>query len=347
MDMFKIYHKAQTLLLRDLFRNHSETHSDGKLILTKDGARRFLRSTNIEYTESELDEFFELAKFNNSKYDKDTIGEIEFFENVHAFYADDSKLEASLIRKLCISIGFKRNTRMALRRFNERVLELVDKASKTDTKLFIDAEQSFIQKALDSYTRQLQTMYHKHQPAFILNGYQCYLKAAPYNIRREVERCRALDIAVGIKLIRGAYMEEERKLAKENLYESPVWDTIEDTHISYDANAAHILSNMDPDRDYCLLGTHNYNSCEKAKKIIDRRGLTKQNVGFGQLKGFSDSLTFSLADQGYMALKYLPYGPTEFLIPYLIRRGHESKQVMREHLFLDDISKEIWKRVKF
>lgn len=95
------------------------------------------------------------------------------------------------------------------------------------------------------------------------------------------------------------------------------------------------------------MGTHNFNSCEKAKRIIDKRGLTKDHVGFGQLKGFSDTLTYSLADQGYMALKYLPYGPTEFLIPYLIRRGHESKQVMREHLFLNDISKEIWKRIKF
>jgi proline dehydrogenase len=94
------------------------------------------------------------------------------------------------------------------------------------------------------------------------------------------------------------------------------------------------------------MGTHNVNSAERAKQIIDRRGLTKQSVGFGQLKGFSDSLTYSLADQGYMVLKYLPYGPTEYLIPYLIRRGYESKQVMREHLFLSDISNEIKDRFR-
>lgn len=94
------------------------------------------------------------------------------------------------------------------------------------------------------------------------------------------------------------------------------------------------------------MGTHNVDSCERAKLLIDDKQLTKKNVGFGQLKGFSDKLTFSLAEEGYMALKYLPYGPTEFLIPYLIRRGHESKQVMREHLFLNDISHEIRRRLK-
>lgn len=99
--------------------------------------------------------------------------------------------------------------------------------------------------------------------------------------------------------------------------------------------------------DYLLMGTHNTDSCERAKSIITRKQIPYNNVGFGQLKGFSDALTYSLADEGYMALKYLPYGPTEFLIPYLIRRGHESKQVMREHLFLSDISNEIWNRFGF
>lgn len=248
MDMFKIYDKVQTALLTDLFSNNAEKHSDGKLVLKRDAARQFFKNSNIEFTEAELDEFFELAKFSNSKYDSNTIGEIEFFENVHAFYVDESKPEASLIRKLSISIGLKRNTRLALRRFSERVIEIVEKAAKNNTKLFVDAEQTYIQKALDSYTRQIQTIYHKNNMAFILNGYQSYLKATPYNVRREVERCRALDIGIGIKLIRGAYMEEERRLAKEYLYESPVWDNIEDTHLSYDGNMEHILTHMDPSR---------------------------------------------------------------------------------------------------
>jgi proline dehydrogenase len=97
--------------------------------------------------------------------------------------------------------------------------------------------------------------------------------------------------------------------------------------------------------DYTLVACHNVASCDIAKEIIKTRGLDKSSVCFGQLKGFSDALTFSLADDGYNVLKYLPYGPTEFLIPYLIRRGNESKQVLREHLFLNDISAEIKRRL--
>ena len=84
-----------------------------------------------------------------------------------------------------------------------------------------------------------------------------------------------------------------------------------------------------------------------AKTIIQEKKVPNSSYCFGQLKGFSDSLTFSLAEQGINILKYLPYGPTEFLIPYLMRRGQESKQVMREHLFLDEISKEIGHRLTF
>ena len=82
-----------------------------------------------------------------------------------------------------------------------------------------------------------------------------------------------------------------------------------------------------------------------AKKLIKEKDLTKDSISFAQLKGFSDALTFSLKEDGYSVSKYLPYGPTEYLIPYLIRRGNESKQVMREHLFLDDIYKEIRTRL--
>ena len=226
-----------------------------------------------------------------------------------------------------------------------RTIEITETACPQGTLLFVDAEQTYIQDALDGFTRQLQTKFHKDNKAFILNGYQCYLKSSIRHVRKEMARCRRLGIGSGLKLIRGAYMEEERKLAKEHNYESPVWDTIEDTHKAYDTNMTYVLKNLDTEKDYLLIGSHNRASCDLSKGIIIERGLTSNNVCFGQLKGFSDSLTFSLSEEGFNVLKYLPYGPTEYLIPYLIRRGHESKQVMREHLFLDDIKGEIKSRL--
>lgn len=188
MDMFKNYHKVQHMLLRDLFQNYAEENSNGKLVLTRDGVKSFLKANNHEYTEAELDEFFEVAKFENSEYGKDEIGRIEFYENVHAHYVFSDNHNTAIIRKICLSLGLKRNTRKALERFQQRVIKIVDRAAVYGTKLFIDAEQTYIQKALDSFTRQLQTKYHKDRIAFILNGYQSYLKSSPKHIEREVER---------------------------------------------------------------------------------------------------------------------------------------------------------------
>ena len=96
-----------------------------------------------------------------------------------------------------------------------------------------------------------------------------------------------------------------------------------------------------------MIASHNTESWKLAIKTIQEEDIPSKWFAFGQLKGFSDSLSYSIINQGFNWLKYLPFGPTEYLIPYLIRRGHESKQVMREHLFLDEISDEIYNRLRF
>lgn len=248
MDMFKIYNKAQRILMTELFSGYATPHPDGRMVLTKEGVKQFMRDNEYEFTEADIQEFFEIAKFENSNYNSDEIGEVEFYENVHVHYVNSDNHNTAIIKKICNSVGLKSNTRQAIQRFQDRVVEIVEKAQNYDTKLFVDAEQTFIQLALDAFTRQLQSIYHKDRVAFILNGYQSYLKSSPVHVQLEVERCKAVGIGFGIKLIRGAYMEEERKLANENYYPSPVWDTIEDTHTCYNQNVAHILEQLDPER---------------------------------------------------------------------------------------------------
>jgi proline dehydrogenase len=139
-------------------------------------------------------------------------------------------------------------------RCQNRVFEVIDTAAeKTGTNLLVDAEQTYINKALDSMTKQLQTHYHKDRPAFILNAYQCYLKASTEHIKLEIARCKRVNIGCGMKLVRGAYMEEERLIAEDRGYESPVWDTIADTHNAYNSSLKTILENNDPDRGKSLL----------------------------------------------------------------------------------------------
>lgn len=125
-------------------------------------------------------------------------------------------------------------------------------------------------------------------------------------------------------------MNEERALALENQYESPVWDSIEDTHSCYNNVMNHVIDNIKPE-SRCIVASHNVESCEMAIERMKVNGIEDCRVRFGQLKGFSDQLTGKLAmDDTVMVYKYLPYGPTETTMPYLVRRGQESKQVLRE-----------------
>lgn len=177
----------------------------------------------------------------------------------------------------------------------------------------------------------------------ILNGYQNYLKRMTDVIPDEVSCAKALGYNLGIKLIRGAYMIEERTLAEEQGRESPIFDTIEGTHAAYNTNLQLIIRNMS-DKDALLLGCHNVDSVELAKGLLQELGYTDNRVRFAQLKGFSDQLTSALARANYHVMKFLPYGPTEVVMPYLIRRGQESKQVLREQEFQNKVLKSEIKR---
>ncbi len=124
-------------------------------------------------------------------------------------------------------------------------------------------------------------------------------------------------------------MNEERRLAQAGSYDSPVHETIEDTHSCYNTNLKLLAENLKA-KDRFFIGSHNLESVDIAKNLIVKHNLNDGRVTFGQLKGFSDQITGSLANEGFKVAKYLPYGPTDTVMPYLVRRGQESRQVLRE-----------------
>ena len=109
-------------------------------------------------------------------------------------------------------------------------------------------------------------------------------------IQHEVATSKVLGYNLGIKLIRGAYMNEERDLAAKNNYESPVWDKIEDTHSCYNDCMTHVINNL-PEYSMLFIASHNMNSVEMAKKLIEENKFDDHRVRFGQLKAFSDQIT--------------------------------------------------------
>ena len=118
-------------------------------------------------------------------------------------------------------------------------------ANERNCKLYIDAEQTFLQLAIESFAQQATHRYNRHEKVIILNGFQCYLKRMRQLIRDEVACSEALGYNLGVKLIRGAYMNEERAIAAEQGVESPICDTIQETHASYNECMTHVLQNLE------------------------------------------------------------------------------------------------------
>ena len=146
-----------------------------------------------------------------------------------------------------------------------------------------------------------------------------------YTVPMEVRASQQYDYNLGIKMVRGAYMNEERQIAQEQDKESPVWDEIEGTHTCYNNNLEHIISSMD-EHDRLFVASHNAKTVEKAIDFVEQYSLKESEcVRFGQLQGFSDQITMGLADDKYKVFKAVPFGPTEQIMPYLVRRGQESR----------------------
>ena len=129
-------------------------------------------------------------------------------------------------------------------KFSERIRKISDYASERGCQLYVDAEQTYIQAAIESYGQQMTHKLNRGDKVIIMNGYQCYLKRMAKTIPMEVEASKMFGFNLGIKLIRGAYMMEEREIADKKGIESPVWDDIDATHNCYNSNMEYLIRHM-------------------------------------------------------------------------------------------------------
>lgn len=146
--------------------------------------------------------------------------------------------------------------------------------------LYVDAEQTFMQAAIESFGQQMTHKYNRGSKHIIMNGYQCYLTRARQVIAHEVQCSQKLGYNLGIKLIRGAYMTEERNLAERNGLVSPVWPTIEETHSCYNDCLKLVLNNL-KENSLLFVASHNANSVNLAKSLILEKGFQDHRVRFG------------------------------------------------------------------
>jgi proline dehydrogenase len=192
--------------------------------------------------------------------------------------------------------------------------------------IMIDAEESWIQDTIDAFAFELMMKYNQARP-LIYNTIQMYRKAGPALLEDAIALSRRENFYLGVKIVRGAYMEKERHRASHLGYESPIFDSKAETDEAFDTSMETCLRNRD--RVSLCCGSHNESSNMLLTRLMQQYKIDRKDdkILFSQLYGMSDHISYNLASEGYNVAKYIPYGPVENVIPYLLRRANENKSV--------------------
>ena len=199
-------------------------------------------------------------------------------------------------------------------------------AHKKDVALLIDGEESWMQDAADDLVTEMMRKYNKEK-TIVFNTLQLYRWDRLDYLKKLHEQAKNDGFFIGMKLVRGAYMEKEIARAIEKGYPSPICDTKEDTDKNYDTTVRYMSDHLDIMSIFA--GTHNELSTYKLMDIMKEKGVETNDdkIWFGQLYGMSDNISYNLAANGYNVAKYLPFGPVREVMPYLIRRAEENTSV--------------------
>jgi len=228
----------------------------------------------------------------------------------------------------------------------QRADRICSLAYEKNVRVLVDAEESWIQGTTDAIVYELMKKYNK-QRAIVFNTYQMYRADMQYNLERALEVAVSERFILGVKLVRGAYMEKERKRADIKKYPSPIFETKQETDDAYDYALNYCIKNIDH-IELCS-GSHNDQSNYLLTQLMQRAKIERNDsrVYFAQLYGMSDNISYNLADAGYNVAKYMPFGPVKSVMPYLFRRAQENQSVMGQtNRELDLIKKELKRRKK-
>ncbi|XP_065821385.1 proline dehydrogenase 1, mitochondrial [Labrus bergylta] len=218
-----------------------------------------------------------------------------------------------------------------MKRMLQRVDILAKHAMENGVRLMVDAEQTYFQPAISRLALEMQRKFNREKP-IIFNTYQCYLKEAYGNVTVDIELSRREGWYFGAKLVRGAYMYQERDRAKEIGYEDPINPDYEATNRMYHKCLEYVLEEIEHNRKAnIMVATHNEDTVKYTLKKMNEMGLspTENKVYFGQLLGMCDQISFPLGQAGFPVYKYVPYGPVNEVIPYLSRRAQENRGFMK------------------
>jgi len=207
-----------------------------------------------------------------------------------------------------------------------RMHKIISAAATKNIGVLVDAEETWIQDPVDALTMQMMELYNLDKVT-VYNTIQLYRHDRLAFLHHSFQQAEAKRFILGAKLVRGAYMEKERKRAEEKGYPSPIQPSKEASDRDYNSAVEFCIEHLD--KISLIVASHNEYSSLRAAELLDQKGLPHNHphIHFSQLYGMSDNITFNLAKAGLSVSKYLPFGPIDDVIPYLMRRAQENSSV--------------------
>ena len=232
----------------------------------------------------------------------------------------------SILEKVSAGKPLSQEEKNAWDRIRKRVAAICEQAYLHSKPLFLDAEESWIQQAIDDLVKENEEKYNKEK-AIVFNTFQLYRHDRLLFLEQCIKQAKEKKYFIGAKLVRGAYMEKERERAAQMGYPSPIQPDKAASDADYNAALKLCIENID-----CVsvcAGTHNEASSQFLVELMQKNkiALTDKRVYFAQLLGMSDHISYNLSMAGYNVAKYVPYGPVQEVLPYLLRRAAENTSV--------------------
>ncbi len=233
---------------------------------------------------------------------------------------------SSLLEKVQARVTLSNDEEVAYQQMKGRVARICQQAADSGVRVLIDAEESWIQDPIDQMADEMMRQ-HNTSRAVVFNTYQMYRSDMMANLRNDFHDAVKHNYFLGVKLVRGAYMEKEAERADKVGYKNPIQPGKEETDDSFNKALLFCLDNKQ--RIGLMCGSHNEYSTRFLTALMEKHSVRPgdERVWFAQLLGMSDHISFNLARAGYNVAKYVPYGPIEAVMPYLIRRAQENTSV--------------------
>ena len=299
------------------------TIEDSKKTIEKlwDSGIKTILDFSVEGQDSDID-------FNRTE--EETIKSLNKGKGAHnipfAVFKPTGLARFDLLEKISSNKELSKEEEIEKINFERRIENICEISSKNKVPVFIDAEESWIQDAIDNIAIKMMQKFNKKQP-WIFNTLQLYRNDRIEHLEKLIANARKKNFFIGLKIVRGAYHIQEIERAKDMQYRCPVHKIKANTDLDYNKALKICVENIDI-ISFCA-GTHNEESSRLLINLLEEHDIAKedQRIYLSQLLGMSDHISFNLAKKGYNVSKYVPFGPIKEMIPYLIRRAEENSSV--------------------